>query len=120
GKAYSIKWLFQDLDKIDTVVLTNYSSNINYSLGNNIGASSNSNSFDWAISSNSSIIPVGDSYRIKLESCVSGTCYSDQSDNYFSIVNSSTTSSLIFEKNIADISSALSQLQGALKKLLGR
>lgn len=82
GKAYSIKWLYQDVDKIDTIVLTDYSRNITYSLGNNIGASLNSNSFNWEISSAPSVIPVGDFYRIKLESCISGACYSAQSSSF--------------------------------------
>lgn len=85
GKSYLIKWIYQDLDKIDSITMTDYSKNITYSLGGNIGASFNS--LDWQVPSAASVIPPGASYKIKIESCLANTCYSDQSDSYFSVVN---------------------------------
>lgn len=120
GTTHPIKWLFQDIDKIDSIVLTNYSSNVNYSLGTDIGASQNANSFDWAIPSASSIIPVGNSYRIRLKSCLGAVCYSDQSDNYFSIVSSTTTGSSVAESSLADIAEAISKLGEEIREFLGR
>lgn len=100
GKTYSVRWLFQDLDKIDSITLRSDSKNETYSLASNIGATFNS--FDWTIPLPAQVIEAGDRYRVKLESCVASVCYSDQSDNYFTVAPAGSS-----EINLANIFKAL-------------
>ncbi len=116
GKIYSIRWLFQDIDKIDTILLYNYAQNKSYSLANNIGATFNS--FDWQVPLASQVIPAGDKYKIKIKSCINSTCYSDESDNYFSILPAGGGGAI---KNwLADISKSIQQLLEGVKKTMCR
>lgn len=113
GKTYSVRWLFQDLDKIDSITLRSDSKNETYSLASNIGATFNS--FDWTVPLPAKVIEAGDKYRVKLESCVAGVCYSDQSDNYFSVAAAGTS-----EINLADIFEALRQLVKKFQEIIRR
>lgn len=116
GKSYSIRWLFQDLDRIDEISLTNYSKSETYSLANNIGASLNS--YDWSIPLFLNTVPAGTQYKVKIKSCPTTTCYTDESDSYFAILAGS--GALMVESRLADITSAIERLVEQIRELLGR
>lgn len=116
GKNYSIKWLFQDLDKIDTILLVNYAKNETYSLANNIGASLNA--YDWFIPLFLNAVPAGNQYRVKIQSCPTAACYTDESDNYFTILAGAGAS--LTENRLAEIASTINRLAGQIRELLER
>jgi len=90
GNTYQIFWestgiLQTDKIRIAVIDYTNPSNSVEsdliYNLAGNLGA------YSWTIPSN---FKTGDKYKIKVEACRITQCYSDESDNYFSIVSAST------------------------------
>ncbi|MDP3093666.1 MAG: Ser-Thr-rich GPI-anchored membrane family protein [bacterium] len=88
GKTYSIVWESSGLTPSDKILIsavssTGWEGHIAYNIPGNLGL------YYWAIPSNFA----AGSYKIKLDACKpTGECYSDLSDNYFSIVSTATGS----------------------------
>ncbi len=85
GKKYNIYWESTGIssDYKIRITLINYGTSpltetdLIYNLPGNLG------SYSWYLSEN---FQPGDAYKIKIEACKSGMCYSDESDRFFSII----------------------------------
>jgi len=119
GKTYNIIWAasgYASTDKI-SVAVVDYADGDNlvkYDIVYNLAA--NAESYSWTIPSDFS---VGSKYKIKVEICDSSKCYSDQSNNYFSIIAGGSGFRNI-EDQLADISKAIAELAETIKALMGK
>ncbi|MFA6422196.1 MAG: C1 family peptidase [Candidatus Buchananbacteria bacterium] len=85
GKIYNITWSATGAaatDKIN-ISIDNYAINATTSIVSNLAG--NLLSYSWSIPST---FAIGGNYKMKVEVCRQATCYSDESNNYFSIIDS--------------------------------